>query len=191
MRSLVSAVLAGLFLCGCAVGFQTQKTYDASTGKWTAVKYSPAFISEILKLEGGLEAKISVVNMRRVNPLKYAAMSAADARGPEDLDSEATAVIHYRNDTSSLQRFQPLSLRVNGKEFGINMGDVPFQPKERLETYPIYLVIKTYDTEFDLTLLYVSNGVKGEHTFHMRRETAQEAQEAMRKWRRSSEGARK
>lgn|SRR3989338_3285008 len=174
MKKWLYLILVSCFLGGCASGYMTSSTYDAKTGKYETKKYTPFFSSDSMPLAESAEFRVSVVITRRVEPLSHSFLTAMGGLGPDDLNSTATAVVHFKNDSDETLKINLKSLNIFNTENLTNLDEVILSPGDRFSTKEIKTEVSTYNTEFDLKLNYELNGIAKSTVFSMVRQTSED-----------------
>ncbi len=157
-----------------------RSTFDPKTGKRTETTYSPLFSSDSLPLAEGAEFRVSVVITRRVEPVSYSLLRSIGGLPPEDMESAATAVVHFKNDSTRSYRIGLKTIKILNKEFSVHLPEVTLKPGERFDTRSIPIKMATYDVWTDLDLTYELDGTLLVQNFPMRRQTMEELK--TRKW---------
>lgn len=149
----------------------TTYSHDPNTGRSTKTVYSPLFSSDSFQLAEGAEFRASVVNTRRVEPISYTLLASVGGLTLGDLDSKATAVIHFKNDSQETYQIILKKFRMHNQEFAIRFPEIILKPGDRYDTKSVPVKIGTYDTEFGLELDYELNGKPLTQQFPMLRQT--------------------
>jgi hypothetical protein len=150
----------------------TQYTYDH--GKRTKAVYSPLFSSDSVPLAEGAEFRVSLVITRRVEPISYSLLSAIGGLGPDDTESSATVVVHFKNDSQQTYRISLKEISVMNQKFNATIPEVVLKPRDRFDTEPVPVKAPTYNVDFELTLNYKINGKFFSQSFLMKRRTIEE-----------------
>jgi len=168
-------LLVVLFLCsGCASGYMTSSSYDSATGKYETKKYTPFFSSDSVSLVKDAEFRVSVVITRRVEPISHSLLTSIGGLGPDDLYSSATAVFHFKNDSNDVLKLNLKSLNIlNNKEI-LNLSEIVLLPGAKFSTREIKTRVSTYNTEFNLKLIYDINGIEKSQSFYLIRQTPED-----------------
>ncbi len=173
-RLTIACVIGTFLLGGCAVGFMGSSTFDPKTGKSTKTTYSPLFSSDSLPLGEGAEFRISEVITRLVEPVSYSLLRSIGSLSPEDMESAATTVVHFKNDSKNSYRIGLKKIKILNKEFSVNIPEITLKPGDRFDTKSIPIKMATYDTESSLELSYELDGKFLVQNFSMRRQTMEE-----------------
>jgi hypothetical protein len=176
-KQLMLICATSLLLSGCAVGFMTSHTFDPKTGESTKTVYSPLFSSESMSLAGGAEFRVSVVITRRVEPISYILLSSVGGLTSDDMESKATAVVHFKNDSQQIYKIKLIKFIIWHRDFPINVPDVILEPGDRFDTKSVAVKAPTYDKDFSLDLLYELDGQSFSRMFSLRRETMEKLRE--------------
>ena len=178
MRKLFILMVGALLTSGCASGYMYSSTYDPATNKKMEVVYSPLFFSDSYSLADGAEFKVSVVITRRVEPISYGLLASIGGLGPDDLESSATVVVHFKNDSQELYKIQ-LNRFNQGSPIGV--PEIILKPGDRFSTREIPLKVLTYEKAFNLELDYQLNGRHFSQIFSLKRETVEDLRKKSRK----------
>ena len=174
-KQLTAICIIGIFLLGgCAIGFIDSYTSDPKTGKSTKTAYSPLFSSDSLPLAEGAEFRVSVVITRFVEPVSYSLLRSIGGLPPEDMESKATAVVHFKNDSKNIYRIGLKKIIILTKEFSVEVPEIILEPGDRFDTKSIPIKTATYDTQISLDLIYELDGNLFVRNFSMKRETMEE-----------------
>ena len=166
---LVWILIAFLF-SGCATGYMSSSTYDPQIGKTTKTVYSPLFSTESLPLAEGAEFRVSVVITRRVEPISYNLLASVGGLTPDDMESKATTVVHFKNDSQQTYRIDLKEINILNQGFFVKIPEIVLKPGDRFDTKQIAVKAPTYDTGFKLDLHYEIEGKPTSQIFAMRRE---------------------
>lgn len=175
---VIIGVMAIFFFSGCATGFMSSYTYDSKTGEKTKTVYSPLFSTDSLPLAEGAEFRVSVVITRRVEPISYSLLSSIGGLTPDDMESKATAVVHFKNDSQQTYRVALRKIIILNQEFTIKLSEITLNPGDRFYTKSIVVKAPTYNTTFTLRLCYELEGMSFSQNFSMKRETVEELQKS-------------
>lgn len=173
-KQLIVICVIVLLLSGCATGLMTIYTYDPNSKKSTKTVYSPLFSSDSTPLAEGAEFRVSVVITRRVEPISYSLLSSIGGLGPDDLESKATVVVHFKNDSQQVYRINLKKIKIQSQEVAINLPEIVLDPRERFDTKSFIVKVPTYDTSFGIDLFYGLNGDSFSKKFTMTRQTMEE-----------------
>lgn len=180
LKSLVTLVLGMFLLSGCATGFMTSYSSDPKTGQSIKTVYSPLFSSDSSLLANGAEFRVSVVITRRVEPISYSLLSAVGGLTPDDMESKATAVVHFKNDSQQTYKIALKEINILNQGFFVRIPEIILKPGDRFDTKQILVKAPTYDTDFTLGLQYEIDGKTLSRTFSMRRETMEDLEQQRR-----------
>lgn len=167
---LLTLIVAMFLLSGCAVGFMTSYSQDPNTGKSIKRVYSPLFSSDSASLAEGAEFRVSVVITRRVEPISYNLLSSVGGLTPDDMESKATAVIHFKNDSQQTYQIDVREINILNQGFPVKIPEVVLKPGDRFDTKQIAVKAPTYDTDFSLKLRYELESKSTSQIFAMKRE---------------------
>ena len=173
-RLIIACVIGTFVLGGCAVGFMGHSTFDPKTGKRTQTTYSPLFSSDSFPLAEGVELRVSMVITRRVEPVSYSLLRSIGGLPPEDMESAATAVVHFKNDSAHSYRIGLKTIKILNKEFSVHLPEITLKPGERFDTKSIPIKMATYDIWTNLDLTYELDGTLLVQNFPLRRQTMEE-----------------
>lgn len=175
-KSIIVIVIALLF-SGCATGYMTSYKYDPKVGQETKTTYSPLFSSDSISLAGGAEFRVSVVITRRVEPISYSLLASVGGLPSEDLESKATAVVHFKNDSQQIYKINLRKITIASNEFNVRVPEIILRPENRIDSKEVTIKAPTYDTTFSLNLQYDLNGQTMSHNFSMQRQTMENLKE--------------
>ncbi len=181
MKQLIQILMVSLLMSGCATGFMTSYSYDPKVGRETKTVYSPLFSSGSAPLAEGAEFRISVVITRRVEPISYNLFASIGGLTAEDLESKATAVVHFKNDSQQIYKITLRKINIGNNEFAIRAPEIILKPGDRLDTKEVVVKAPTYNTAFSLNLQYDLNGQSMNKSFSVRRQTMEELAEKEKK----------
>lgn len=170
LQILSAWLLVVLLLSGCAAGTMSSYTYDQDTGRNIKTVYSPLFSTESLPLAEGAEFKVSVVITRRIEPISHGLLTSMGGLTAEDIESKATAVVHFKNDSMQTYRINLKKFTVLNHEFPITGAEIILKPGDRFDSKEFAVKAPTYDTTFTLKVAYDLGGVSLIQDFLMRRE---------------------
>ena len=159
-----------LLLSGCATGFMTNYSYDPKVGRETKTVYSPLFSSDSAPLAQEVEFRVSVVITRRVEPISYNLLASMGGLTAEDMESQATTVVHFKNDSQQTYRIDLKEINILNRGFVVRIPEIILKPGDRFDTREIAIKAPTYDTSFTLSLRYEIEDGPASQIFAMRRE---------------------
>ena len=172
-------------LSGCATGFMTIYSYDPKVGRETKTVYSPLFSSDSVPLTEGAEFRVSVVISRRVEPVSYSLLASVGGLTPDDMESTATAVVHFKNDSQQTYRIGLKEINILNQEFSVRIPEIILKSGDRFDTKEIAVKAPTYDTGFVLNLSYEIENKPANQTFAMKRERMEDLRKNKRERTRS------
>lgn len=167
-------LLAALLLSGCAAGVMSSYTYDQNTGRDIKTVYSPLFSSDSQFLAEGAEFRVSVVITRRIEPISHSLAASIGGLTSEDIESKATAVVHFKNDSDRIYRISLKKITALNQDFPISSSEIILKPGDRFDSREFAVKAPTYDTIFNLSLFYDIDGQPSTQNFSMRRKTSDE-----------------
>ena len=152
-------------------------SYDAETGKREKNRYTPLFSSDSMKLTENSEFRVSIVITKRVEPITHTFLQSFGALGPGDLNSSATAVIHFVNFSNDEIKVVLKSMDLFYKDENLNLieiGEIILSPQESYSTEEIETNVFTYSKEFEVLLNFDINGENRSQKFQMKRQTIED-----------------
>lgn len=167
-------LLIVLLLSGCAAGVMSRYTYDQNTGRNIKTLYSPLFSTDSQSLAEGAEFKVSAVITRRIEPISHGLLTSMGGLSFADIESKATAVVHFKNDSTQIYRINLKKIIVLNQEFSVAGSEIILKPGDRFDSKEFAIRAPTYDTTFTLKLTYDLDGAPLSQDFSMRRKTADE-----------------
>jgi hypothetical protein len=173
-KQLIIICVMALLFAGCAAGSMCVYTYDPSSKKSTKTEYSSLFLSDSTSFAEGAEFTVSVVNTRRVEPISYGLLGSIGGLTSDDLESKATVVVHFKNDSQQAYRINLKKITILKQDFIINFPEIVLDPGDRFDTKVFSAKIPTYDTSFELDLFYELKGRLLTEKFTMSRQTIEE-----------------